>query len=349
MAGVRRSGRIAKEIKIFLSGTDTTGRFFSEETKTVVLSRHGAGILSKRKLASDELLSIRLFGTSAEARMRLVGQIGQEVCGYTYGVEFLDPELDFWELKFPPPPQWHSNPDSALECGVCHDRQIVSQNEIEADVYALLQNILRFCARCGTSTVWRAASSASAPSQNSPRLVRRPPSVSPVLAHQAVALTSESSFAGSLAAHSYSAENSMTLTVNDSYAAEALVETLQSSASPPMASQAGSPPTSPASATAKPNRRRYLRSRVNFTAMVRHPELGEEIAESDDISKGGFSFRSRKSYPLDSMIEVAVPYTPGWDALFVPACIKHVEELPGGTLFRYGAAYTTPPKTRPAL
>src|SRR5271165_1427149 len=215
MAGVRRSGRIAKEIKIFLSGTDTTGRFFSEETKTVVLSRHGAGILSKRKLASDELLSIRLFGTSAEARMRLVGQIGQEVCGYTYGVEFLDPELDFWELKFPPPPQWHSDPDSALECSVCYDRQMVSQNEIEADVYALLQNILRFCAKCGTSTVWRAASTDASPSVDTQPIATRRPLVCPVLVHQTAAVASESSFAGSLAGNSYSAETSMTLTVND--------------------------------------------------------------------------------------------------------------------------------------
>jgi len=35
-----------------------------------------------------------------------------------------------------------------------------------------------------------------------------------------------------------------------------------------------------------------------------------------------------------------VPYDPGWGPVFVLACIRHAEELPGGTQFRYGVAYT---------
>jgi len=41
-------------------------------------------------------------------------------------------------------------------------------------------------------------------------------------------------------------------------------------------------------------------------------------------------------------VEVAAPYSPGWHAIFIPASIKHVEQLPGGKLFRYGVAYTQP-------
>jgi hypothetical protein len=78
-------------------------------------------------------------------------------------------------------------------------------------------------------------------------------------------------------------------------------------------------------------------------ACVRQAHSGDELVECDNISKGGRSFRSRKSYAVDSQIDVAAPYSPGWDAIFVPACIKHVETLPSGTLFRYGVAYT--PKT----
>jgi hypothetical protein len=37
---------------------------------------------------------------------------------------------------------------------------------------------------------------------------------------------------------------------------------------------------------------------------------------------------------------VAVPYTPGWDPVFVSARIKYAGELLGGTQFRYGVAYT---------
>src|ERR1700733_6103222 len=75
MGKVRRSGRIAKEIRILLLGMDCTGTVFSEETQTVTLSRHGAGIISKHKLATDGLLIIRFLGGSTETAIRLVGQL----------------------------------------------------------------------------------------------------------------------------------------------------------------------------------------------------------------------------------------------------------------------------------
>ncbi len=74
----RRSGRIAKELAIVLLGTDTTGKMFSEETKTVVLSRHGAGVVSRYRFSPDELLTLRLPDSTKEAEIRLVGQIGGE-------------------------------------------------------------------------------------------------------------------------------------------------------------------------------------------------------------------------------------------------------------------------------
>jgi hypothetical protein len=337
MGGVRRSGRIAKEISILLLGTDTSGHIFSEETSTVVLSRHGAGIVSRHKLAADEILTLRLLGTSAEAGVHLVGQLGQETRGYTYGVEFLDPDLDFWELKFPPPTDWHSDPDCALECSHCHDRQVVHQSEVEADVYALNQSILRFCPRCGTSTVWHQAAVEGVTRIDASLPSAPPPSVTPALANQTGAASASSHLASSHLTSSYSSEPTLALAEKDAPVEVAIHEAAQPVVLPHV-------PT-PAALWRTANRRRALRTRVSFTARVRHADIGDEVTECDNISKAGFSFRSRKSYPLGSTIEVAVPYSPGWDAIFVSACIKHVEDLPGGTLFRYGAAYTKPPKS----
>jgi hypothetical protein len=56
-AGRRRSNRIPKTISIILSGSDIEGKQFSEQTKTLVLSRHGAGIVSINKLAMQERCS----------------------------------------------------------------------------------------------------------------------------------------------------------------------------------------------------------------------------------------------------------------------------------------------------
>jgi hypothetical protein len=330
MGGVRRSGRIAKELGILLLGTDTLGRVFSEETRTVALSRHGAGILSAHKLAPDEILTFRLLGTSAssEAEVRLVGPMGEDGRGYTYGVAFVDPDLDFWQIEFPPPPpqwgQWVGDSDSSLECSLCHTREVVQQSEIEADVYALTRGILRFCQKCGNSTVWReaapdaATSAAARPAQPAP--------CSPAGVTDGTGATEPASAPVTSSRITSSLTPALAHAEKTAPIAVALPEAL--------------PPAATAVVARTSNRRRDVRTRVSFMACIRQGDAGEEIVECDNISRGGISFRSRKSYAVDSAIDVAAPYSPGWHAIFVTASIQHVETLPSGTLFRYGAAYT---------
>jgi len=158
MSKARRSGRISKQVPVLLLGTDTSGRVFSEETSTLVLSRHGAGILSHNKLAPDERLTLRQVGFSPEAEARLVGQIGQQGDAYVYGIEFTDSNINFWQIEFPLA-NLLSDPPAVLmlECSLCGSRQAVRQSDIEADVYAVNDSILRYCESCGISTNWRDA------------------------------------------------------------------------------------------------------------------------------------------------------------------------------------------------
>lgn len=88
------------------------------------------------------------------------------------------------------------------------------------------------------------------------------------------------------------------------------------------------------------NKRRYVRIRVTFTACVRCPAYPDEIVECENVSKGGVCFHSLRRYALDSLIEVATPFSPGEPSLFVPAQIKRIEPLSGGKVFRYGVEYT---------
>src|SRR5215813_3496353 len=158
MAGVRRSGRIPRQIPILLLGTDTSGRVFSEETRTLVLSRHGAGILSRNKFAPDERLTLRLPDDGRETEIRLVGHLGEDPRGNVYGVAFSDPEINFWQMEFPAAPENHLLPASvALECCFCGERSLVQQTEIEADVFLASQSVIRFCESCGQSTPWKPA------------------------------------------------------------------------------------------------------------------------------------------------------------------------------------------------
>src|SRR5208282_3165499 len=160
----RRSGRIAKELSIVLLGTDATGKVFSEETITVVLSRHGAGVVTRYRFSPDERLTLRLPSSAKEAEIRLVGQIGGEPGRYVYGVTFVDPDPDFWPMEFPPPDPFESaNQRIALECSMCQARVEIQQGNIEEDVYAVNGNILRYCAECGTSTPWKKAEGEAIP------------------------------------------------------------------------------------------------------------------------------------------------------------------------------------------
>ncbi|PYU21405.1 MAG: hypothetical protein DMG32_20745 [Acidobacteria bacterium] len=98
------------------------------------------------------------------------------------------------------------------------------------------------------------------------------------------------------------------------------------------------PEAMPVPAVRPENRRKDVRAKVNFSACIRHSGF-QEIVVCENVSRGGFCFKSRKRYAEKSMIQVAIPYSPGAPGIFVQAQIAHVQELPAEKLFRCGAAY----------
>ncbi len=366
MPSKRRSGRIAKELAIVLLGTDTTGKVFSEETKTVVLSRHGAGVLSRYRFTPDEVLTLRLPDSTKEAVVRLVGQIGGEPGRYVYGLAFVDPDPHFWPMEFPPPEPFESaNRSVSFECSFCEARQDVKQGDIEDDVYSVLGNILLFCPDCGISTPWKKAQGepppASAAKAAQLNFNAPPPSPGP---SKSALHAAPPSFAGSFeptlpafltpapaapespySAASTISEFASLSDIQSSTVATAVLPVPQPSLS---SRQLALPAVKPGDAATREldangrriNKRRHVRIRVSFSACVRHPAHADEIVECENVSKGGLCFHSLRQYALDSLIEVAAPFSPGEPCLFVPSRIKRVEALSGGKVFRYGVEYT---------
>ena len=369
MQSKRRSGRIAKEIAIILLGTDTTGKVFSEETRTVVLSRHGAGVLSRYRFTPDELLTLRLPDSTKEAVVRLVGQIGGEPGRYVYGLAFVDPDPHFWPMEFPPPEPFESaSLRVPFECSFCEARQVVEQGDIEEDVYSVLGNILRFCPDCGTSTPWKKSQREPLPASGAnpaePNFNAPPPASS---ASKSALHAHPPSFTGSIEP-ALSASLMPALGPHESpYSSASTIpefaslSDMQSSARAAVATAVLPPPhpvpsstqlalpatqtqvaaTRELDANGRPiNKRRHVRIRVNFSACVRSSAHADEIVECENVSKGGICFHSLRQYALDSWIEVAAPFSPGQPALFVSSQIKRVEALSGGKVFRYGVEYT---------
>lgn len=134
------------------------GKMFSEQARTVLLSRHGAGIVSEYKLSPEQELIIRSLETNKEAEVRVVGQLGSQGESYTYGVAFLNQNIDFWGIEFPPVSQSEKAANSvSLQCASCGARETVVQSDLESDVYLVNEGIVRYCKACGNSTFWKRA------------------------------------------------------------------------------------------------------------------------------------------------------------------------------------------------
>jgi hypothetical protein len=160
--GVRRSSRIPREISVLLVGSDMEGKAFSETTKTVLLSRYGAGIVSGYKLSPEQELILRRLDTDKEVEVRVVGQLGSQKNTYTYGMAFLDQSVDFWGIKFPPlTDSEKASTHVILECVRCQARETVEQSDLESDVFLVNEGIVRNCKGCGSSTFWKKSSEES--------------------------------------------------------------------------------------------------------------------------------------------------------------------------------------------
>ena len=259
------------------------GKMFSENAKTVLLSRHGAGIVSEYKLSPEQELILRSLETNKEAEVRVVGQLGSEGESYTYGVAFLNQNIDFWGIEFPPVSQSEKAANRVeLQCARCKARETVEQSDLESDVYIVNEGIVRHCQSCGTSTHWKRAEEESA----SPETAQEP----------------------------------------------------EAAAGPAPAAAEPEPESKPAPRTE--NRRKHVRTKVNFKGCVKTFAFGEDIVTCEDISRGGLRFRSRKRYTVNAEIEVAAPYSPGSPNIFVWGQIVRIEEVPGDKSLHYGVAYS---------
>jgi hypothetical protein len=352
---VRSSGRIPKEIPILLIGSDLDGSVFSEPTKTVLLSLHGAGVLSRHKLCAEQEMLLRWPDRNKEAEIRVVGQLGSQQGVHTYGVAFVDPTLKFWDVDFPPlSPAEMELGLLSLVCNSCQALEKIDDTGIEADICATGEGVLRFCKRCGSSTLWKPAQPQTLPAVS-------PESLSPAAGAQMPLFPSSSP--PEPAPSQPPKPNSVP---EPAPASSPVLPPAPAASSAPLSAptQAATPTPSQMQAvvyyeqrgavltlppprepdTPRANRRKHVRVKVSYSACIRHPERGDDIVTCEDMSRGGLCFKSRKSYYERSLIEVAVPYIPGQPAIFVPAQIVFVQELPEQQLFRYGVAYLQLPK-----
>ena len=154
---LRRSDRVSISIPVEVFGADFSGEHFVEQSRTVLVSRHGATVVMSRKLGPDLELILRRPGTKKEALVRVVGQIGGQHDGYIYGLALMDQSVNLWNIYFPALIEGQTAVGRALlQCGRCKNREIVYMDEVEAEVYEANLCLQRTCAQCGHSSIWKA-------------------------------------------------------------------------------------------------------------------------------------------------------------------------------------------------
>jgi len=153
---LRRSDRVSISIPVEIFGADFSGEHFVEQSRTVLVSRHGATVIMSRKLGPDLELILRRPGTKKEALVRVVGQIGGQHDGYIYGLALMDQTVNLWNIYFPALSDGQTAVGRALlECGRCKNREIVYMDEVEAEVYEANLCLQRSCPQCGHSSIWK--------------------------------------------------------------------------------------------------------------------------------------------------------------------------------------------------
>jgi hypothetical protein len=98
----RRSPRVAEKRPIQVAGTNVEGIDFLAPSHTILLSRYGAKIQCEQALGIDQEVTIYHPETGEACHAKVVGLYDRLSGGYAYGIEFLDPDRDFWNFAFPP-------------------------------------------------------------------------------------------------------------------------------------------------------------------------------------------------------------------------------------------------------
>ncbi len=99
---VRRSARIPRQMSVVLSWQDDEGHTQQEAVQTLLLSKHGAMVLSIKELEPGQLLRIAVPDSGKKGVSRVVWVKAAEVPGRVeVGIEMLGAE-NFWDMEFPP-------------------------------------------------------------------------------------------------------------------------------------------------------------------------------------------------------------------------------------------------------
>lgn len=97
----RRSTRLSLQVPVVITTLDPS--VFREECKTVVVNAHGCGVIVHKRLENETPLLVELVSTGASKKAHIVAAVPTlEATAWLLGLEFDNPEKNFWGIQHPP-------------------------------------------------------------------------------------------------------------------------------------------------------------------------------------------------------------------------------------------------------
>jgi len=151
----RRSERLLITVPIRVEGLDREGMKFSEDSRTVVINRHGARIYLQRMVAAGAVLLVTTLVGHRSAKFRVVGPTQPPTGGGgEWGIECQESNSNIWGIGFPPSSAAEGACAALLECRRCHAVKLSQLSMIEHEVLSTSGLLVKECEACARSTAW---------------------------------------------------------------------------------------------------------------------------------------------------------------------------------------------------
>jgi len=151
----RESDRVFLTLLIRVLGVAEPGKDFTEEGRTVDVSRQGAAIMVDRQLSVGQNIKVQRVDVGKEAVARVVRSIMGRSEDHMFGVALLGPAVNLWDITFPAVADLEKAVLRVLlGCIACGRLEVTYLNEFEADLFVHHHCISRTCALCGGWTTW---------------------------------------------------------------------------------------------------------------------------------------------------------------------------------------------------
>lgn len=155
----RRTERVLLRIPIRVKGNTAEGKPFEEKTITLVVNRDGARISLKNPLRVDDRITITNLQNQMSCPFRVVARTAKSLGeAPEWGVECLEPEVNFWGILFPKKREARPEQDQVdalLECSECRFRELAQLSLDQYRGLASRGSISRACGECKATTEWK--------------------------------------------------------------------------------------------------------------------------------------------------------------------------------------------------